>query len=90
MLPLDAYVIQEPPILPLDGSVLKQLVLPGQVFSIEADAASGLICSKAACGVTEDGLQQPVVHLDCKSTVLHRDVSAYKSFGVHFKCLSTT
>ncbi len=66
VLPLGSYVIQEP-ILPLDGYVLKQPVLPGQVFSIEADATSGRICSKAACAVPEDGLQQPVVHLDCQS-----------------------
>ena len=64
---MDAYDNQEP-ILPLDRSVLKQPVLPWQVFSIEADAASGRICSKAACAVPEDGLQQPVVHQDCQST----------------------
>ncbi len=64
---MDAYVNQEP-ILPLDESVLKQPVLPGQVFSKEAYAASARICSKAACAVPEDGLQKPVVHLDCQST----------------------
>ncbi len=46
------YVNHEP-LLPLAESVLKQPVLPGRVFYTETYAASGHICSKAACAAPE-------------------------------------
>ncbi len=52
--------------LPLEGSVLKQLVLPGRVFSTETYAASGRICSKAGCVASRGvfALWQPLLYLD--------------------------
>ncbi len=69
VLPLNVNFHQQP-MLPLDGSVQKQLVLPGRVFSITAaNAASGRNCSNAA-RVASARARLSYNSLSCNSTCL--------------------